>query len=152
MWTSTVAGKEAILLVDFKTRLSKSFGQCTTSKIKNCCVLHVFLTCTDLCAFLLSVVVHFFQHLFSCEHGTHCLSPSRLRHNSTLYIGHNCCVLFLFKIAGSSNRQKRLNIAVPRTQPCELRQDHFLKANRLCTLLNSPSFSKPNPNLFQQGK
>ena len=58
-------------------------------------VLHVFLTSTDLCAFLVSVVVHFFQHLFSCEHGTHCISPSRLRHKSTLHIGHVCCVLFL---------------------------------------------------------
>ena len=28
-------------------------------------------TSTDLCTFLVSVVVHFFQHLFSCEHGTH---------------------------------------------------------------------------------
>ena len=37
---------------------------------------------------LVSVVEHFFQHLFSCEHDTHCISPSRLRHKSTLYIGH----------------------------------------------------------------
>ena len=43
-----------------------------------CCVLHVFLTSTDLCAFLVSGVVHFFQHLFSCGHGTHCISLSRL--------------------------------------------------------------------------
>ena len=60
-------------------------------------VLHVFVTSTDLCTFLVSVVVHFFQHLFSCEHGTHCISPSRLRHKSTLYIKHICCVLFLNK-------------------------------------------------------
>ena len=42
-------------------------------------------------------VVHFLQHLFSREHGIHCISPSRLRHKNTLYVGHNCCVLFKIK-------------------------------------------------------
>ena len=36
-----------------------------------CCVLHVIQTSSDLRTFPVSVVVHFFQHLFSCEHGTH---------------------------------------------------------------------------------
>ena len=64
--------------------------------------LNVFLTSTDLYTFLVSAVVHFFQHLFSCEHRTHCISPSRLGHKSTLYIGHICCVLFLIMVAEHS--------------------------------------------------
>ena len=67
------------------------------------CVLHVFLTSTDLCTYLISAVVHFFQHLFSCEHGTHCVSPSRLRHKSTLNI---CCVLFLIIFFTGSSMTK----------------------------------------------
>ena len=39
------------------------------------------------------------RSFFSCEHGTHCTSPSRLRRKSTLYIGHICCVLFFFIFA-----------------------------------------------------
>ena len=31
--------------------------------------------------------------------GTHCISPSRLRYKSTLYIGHICCVLLLIIVA-----------------------------------------------------